>query len=161
MNSTFSAERGADHNALHHATAACNVYDRLPKSLLEPQVKLPKRLDQARDAVQAEDALPELMVTKWIEVPFREWTVDRLQPLLADSHEAAAAAAWLLSWARKIDRRTAGAKGAKRRFVAAATNDRSRAVCCRREGAKSFQLATAMSEPNDGIETNVALMWGD
>jgi hypothetical protein len=34
------------------------------------QVKLPKRLDLARDAVRAHDALPELIVGNWLETRF-------------------------------------------------------------------------------------------
>jgi hypothetical protein len=38
-----------------------------PIFLLVPQVKLPKRLDLARDAERAQDALPGLIVAKWVE----------------------------------------------------------------------------------------------
>jgi len=38
-----------------------------PIFLLVPQVKLPKRLDLARDAVRAHDALPGLIVANWVE----------------------------------------------------------------------------------------------
>jgi hypothetical protein len=36
--------------------------------LLVPQVKLPKRLDLARDAERALDDIPGLIVAKWLEV---------------------------------------------------------------------------------------------
>jgi len=39
----------------------------VPIFLLVPQVKLPKRLDLARDAARAQDALPGLIVAKWAE----------------------------------------------------------------------------------------------
>ena len=39
----------------------------VPIFLLVPQVKLPKRLNLARDAVQAQDALPGLIVARWVE----------------------------------------------------------------------------------------------
>jgi hypothetical protein len=39
----------------------------VPIFLLVPQVKLPKRLDLARDAVSAHDALPGLIVANWVE----------------------------------------------------------------------------------------------
>ena len=39
----------------------------VPIFLLVPQVKLPKRLDLARDAGQAQDALPGLIVAKWAD----------------------------------------------------------------------------------------------
>jgi hypothetical protein len=39
----------------------------VPMFLLVPQVKLPKRLDLARDAERAHDAVPELIVAKWVE----------------------------------------------------------------------------------------------
>ena len=38
-----------------------------PIFLLVPQVKLPKRLDLARDAERAHDAVPGLIVAKWVE----------------------------------------------------------------------------------------------
>ena len=38
-----------------------------PIFLLVPQVKLPKRLDLARDAERAHDALPGLIVANWVE----------------------------------------------------------------------------------------------
>lgn len=38
-----------------------------PIFLLVPQVKLPKRLDLAGDAVQAHDAIPALIVANWLE----------------------------------------------------------------------------------------------
>ena len=38
-----------------------------PIFLLVPQVKLPKRLDLARDAERAHDALPGLIVASWVE----------------------------------------------------------------------------------------------
>jgi hypothetical protein len=38
----------------------------VPIFLLVPQVKLPKRLDLARDAVQVKDALPGLVVARWL-----------------------------------------------------------------------------------------------
>jgi hypothetical protein len=38
-----------------------------PIFLLVPQVKLPKRLDLARDAERAHDAAPGLIVAKWVE----------------------------------------------------------------------------------------------
>jgi hypothetical protein len=44
----------------------------VPVFLLVPQVKLPKRLDLARDAVRAHDALPGLVVANWVEERFRE-----------------------------------------------------------------------------------------
>jgi len=40
----------------------------VPIFLLVPQVKLPKRLELARDARAAQDALPALIVAKWVEV---------------------------------------------------------------------------------------------
>lgn len=39
----------------------------LPIFLLVPQVKLPKRLDLARDAARAHDMIPELIVANWVE----------------------------------------------------------------------------------------------
>lgn len=39
----------------------------VPIFLLVPQVKLPKRLDLARDALRAHDAVPGLIVTNWVE----------------------------------------------------------------------------------------------
>jgi hypothetical protein len=38
-----------------------------PIFLLVPQVKLPKRLNLARDAERAHDAVPGLIVAKWVE----------------------------------------------------------------------------------------------
>jgi hypothetical protein len=38
----------------------------VPIFLLVPQVKLPKRLDLARDAVRAYEALPGLIVRNWV-----------------------------------------------------------------------------------------------
>lgn len=43
----------------------------VPIFLLVPQVKLPKRLDLARDAMRAHEALPGLVVGKWVDVGFR------------------------------------------------------------------------------------------
>jgi hypothetical protein len=43
----------------------------VPIFLLVPQVKLPKRLDLARDAVRTHNALPGLVVGKWVDVGFR------------------------------------------------------------------------------------------
>ncbi len=37
-----------------------------PIFLLLPQVKLPKRLDLARDAKRAHDAVPGLIVANWL-----------------------------------------------------------------------------------------------
>jgi hypothetical protein len=42
----------------------------VPIFLLVPQVKLPKRLDLARDAVRAHDAVPALIVAKWVAVRY-------------------------------------------------------------------------------------------
>ncbi len=42
----------------------------VPIFLLVPQLKLPKRLDLARDAVRAQDALPGLVVGNWVDVRF-------------------------------------------------------------------------------------------
>jgi hypothetical protein len=39
----------------------------VPIFLLVPQVKLPKRLDLARDAERAQDAVPGLIVANWVE----------------------------------------------------------------------------------------------
>jgi len=39
----------------------------VPVFLLVPQVKLPKRLDLARDAERAHDAVPGLIVAGWVE----------------------------------------------------------------------------------------------
>lgn len=39
-----------------------------PIFLLVPQVKLPKRLDLARDAARAHEAVPGLIVANWVEV---------------------------------------------------------------------------------------------
>ena len=39
----------------------------VPIFLLVPQVKLPKRLDLARDAARAHDAVPGLIVANWME----------------------------------------------------------------------------------------------
>jgi transposase len=39
----------------------------VPIFLLVPQVKLPKRLDLARDAARALDDIPGLIVTNWLE----------------------------------------------------------------------------------------------
>ena len=38
-----------------------------PIFLLVPQVKLPKRLDLARDAARAHEAVPGLIVANWVE----------------------------------------------------------------------------------------------
>ena len=38
-----------------------------PIFLLVPQVELPKRLDLARDAERAHDAVPGLIVANWVE----------------------------------------------------------------------------------------------
>jgi hypothetical protein len=38
-----------------------------PIFLLVPQVKLPKRLDLARDAARAVDGVPGLIVANWVE----------------------------------------------------------------------------------------------
>ena len=38
-----------------------------PIFLLVPQVKLPKRLDLARDAERAHDAVPGLIVANWVK----------------------------------------------------------------------------------------------
>ena len=38
-----------------------------PIFLLVPQVKLPKRLDLARDAERAHEAVPGLIVTNWVK----------------------------------------------------------------------------------------------
>jgi hypothetical protein len=38
-----------------------------PISLLLPQVRLPKRLDLARDAERAHDAVPGLIVANWVK----------------------------------------------------------------------------------------------
>jgi hypothetical protein len=38
-----------------------------PIFLLVPQVKLPKRLDLARDAERAHDAVPGLIVASWLQ----------------------------------------------------------------------------------------------
>ena len=38
-----------------------------PIFLLVPQVKLPKRLDLARDAERAHGAVPALIVANWLE----------------------------------------------------------------------------------------------
>ena len=43
----------------------------VPIFVLVPQVKLPKRLDLARDAVRAHEAVPGLVVGKWVDVGFR------------------------------------------------------------------------------------------
>jgi hypothetical protein len=40
----------------------------VPIFLLVPQVKLPKRLDLARDADRAQAAVPGLIVANWVEV---------------------------------------------------------------------------------------------
>jgi len=42
----------------------------VPIFLLVPQVKLPKRLDLARDALRVHEALPGLIVAEWLEVQF-------------------------------------------------------------------------------------------
>jgi hypothetical protein len=39
----------------------------VPIFLLVPQVKLPKRLDLARDAARAHETLPGLIVANWVE----------------------------------------------------------------------------------------------
>jgi len=39
----------------------------VPIFLVVPQVKLPKRLDLVRDAVRAHDAVPGLVVARWVE----------------------------------------------------------------------------------------------
>jgi hypothetical protein len=39
----------------------------VPIFLLVPQVKLPKRLDLAREAERAHDAVPGLIVANWVE----------------------------------------------------------------------------------------------
>jgi hypothetical protein len=44
----------------------------VPIFLLVPQVKLPKRLDLARDAVRAHDALPGLIAANWVEGQIRK-----------------------------------------------------------------------------------------
>ena len=40
-------------------------------NLLVPQVKLPKQLDLARDAERAQDAVPGLIVARWVEARIR------------------------------------------------------------------------------------------
>lgn len=42
----------------------------VPIFLLVPQVKLPKRLDLARDAARAHDMIPGLIVAYWVEAKF-------------------------------------------------------------------------------------------
>ncbi len=42
----------------------------VPIFLLVPQVKLPKRLDLARDAKAAQDALPAAIVANWVQDKF-------------------------------------------------------------------------------------------
>ena len=42
-----------------------------PIFLLVPQVKLPKRLDLARDAARAHEALPGLIVANWLDGQLR------------------------------------------------------------------------------------------
>ena len=42
----------------------------VPIFLLVPQVKLPKRLDLARDAERAHDPLPGLIVVNWVDGRF-------------------------------------------------------------------------------------------
>jgi len=42
----------------------------VPIFLLVPQVKLPKRLDLARDAARAHEAVPGLIVANWVETRF-------------------------------------------------------------------------------------------
>ena len=42
----------------------------VPIFLLVPQVRLRKRLDLARDAMRAADAVPGLIVAKWLEGRF-------------------------------------------------------------------------------------------
>jgi hypothetical protein len=39
----------------------------VPIFLLVPQIKLPKRLDLARDAARAHDSVPGLIVANWVE----------------------------------------------------------------------------------------------
>lgn len=39
----------------------------VPIFLLVPQLKLPKRLDLARDAIRAYEAFPGLVAAKWVE----------------------------------------------------------------------------------------------
>jgi hypothetical protein len=39
----------------------------VPVFLLVPQVKLPRRLDLAREAERAHDAVPGLIVANWVE----------------------------------------------------------------------------------------------
>lgn len=39
----------------------------MPIFLLVPQVKLPKRLDLARDALRVREALPGVLVGNWVE----------------------------------------------------------------------------------------------
>lgn len=43
----------------------------VPIFLLVPQVKLPKRLDLARDADRALDSVPGLIIANWVEARFR------------------------------------------------------------------------------------------
>ena len=42
-----------------------------PIFLLVPQVKLPKRLDLARDAERAHDLAPGLIVANWVDMKFK------------------------------------------------------------------------------------------
>ena len=42
----------------------------VPIFLLVPQVKLPKRLDLARDADRAHEAVPALIVANWVDMKF-------------------------------------------------------------------------------------------
>ena len=41
----------------------------MPIFLLVPQVKLPKRLDLARNAERAVDGVPGLIVANWVKTP--------------------------------------------------------------------------------------------
>jgi len=57
---------------LERAGCGIEVEDRrgvatVPIFLLVPQVKLPKRLDLARDAERAVDGVPRLIVANWVE----------------------------------------------------------------------------------------------
>jgi hypothetical protein len=58
-------------NARGHAAVSRSKTGRgqatVPMFLLVPQVKLPKRLDLARDAERAHDALPGLIVANWVK----------------------------------------------------------------------------------------------
>ena len=84
IGSKTSCTTGGNHRSLLVAQGRLNTKGRavasrsktgrglttVPIFLLVPQVKLPKRLDLGRDAERAHDAVPGLIMAKWVEGSF-------------------------------------------------------------------------------------------